>query len=102
VPDDLWELPDPHGIIRSRVVAARDRSVCFPLNISESRNTATARSVSIGGAGVHHIALATNDIFETAAKLVERGMPLLRIPQNYYWTWRRGSILQATNLKSFA
>src|ERR1700732_2338303 len=70
VPDDLWELPDPHGIVRSRVVAARDRSICFPLNISESRKTATARSVSsFGGAGVHHIALTTNNIFETAAKL---------------------------------
>jgi 4-hydroxyphenylpyruvate dioxygenase len=84
-PDDLWELPDPHGIVRSRVVAARDRSVCFPLNISESRNTATGRSVSrFGGAGVHHIALTTNNIFETAAKLVERGVSLLNIPQNYY------------------
>jgi 4-hydroxyphenylpyruvate dioxygenase len=29
VPDDLWELPDPHGIVRSRVVAAQDRSVLF-------------------------------------------------------------------------
>jgi 4-hydroxyphenylpyruvate dioxygenase len=33
---------------------------------------------------VHHIALTTNDIFETAAKLAERGMPILRIPRNYY------------------
>jgi 4-hydroxyphenylpyruvate dioxygenase len=85
LPDDLWELPDPHGIVRSRVVAARDRSICFPLNISESRKTATARSVSsFGGAGVHHIALTTNNIFETAAKLAERGIPILRIPRNYY------------------
>ena len=85
VPDDLWELPDPHGIVRSRVVAAQDRSVCFALNISESRNTATGRSVSrFDGAGVHHIALATNNIFETAAKLMERGVSLLHIPQNYY------------------
>jgi 4-hydroxyphenylpyruvate dioxygenase len=85
LPDDLWELPDPHGMVRSRVVAARDRSICFPLNISESRNTATARSVSsFGGAGVHHIALTTNNILETAAKLAERGVPMLRIPRNYY------------------
>ena len=85
VPDDLWELPDPHGIVRSRVVAARDRSVCFALNISESRNTATGRSLSrFGGAGVHHIALASNNIFETAAQLVERGVSLLHIPPNYY------------------
>lgn len=85
VPDDLWELPDPHGIVRSRVVAARDRSICFPLNVSQSQKTAAARSVSrFGGAGVHHIALTTNNIFETAAKLVQRGVPILRIPRNYY------------------
>jgi 4-hydroxyphenylpyruvate dioxygenase len=85
LPDDLWELPDPHGIVQSRVVAARDRTICFPLNISESRKTATARSVSsFGGAGVHHIALTTGDIFATAAKLIERGVPILRIPRNYY------------------
>jgi 4-hydroxyphenylpyruvate dioxygenase len=28
--------------------------------------------------------LATNNIFETAAKLMERGVSLLHIPQNYY------------------
>ncbi|MBV9298185.1 MAG: sugar phosphate isomerase/epimerase and 4-hydroxyphenylpyruvate domain-containing protein [Verrucomicrobia bacterium] len=85
VPDDLWEIPDPHGIVRSRVVAAPDRSVSFALNISESRNTATGRSISrFGGAGVHHIALATENICETAAKLVKRGVSLLRIPKNYY------------------
>jgi 4-hydroxyphenylpyruvate dioxygenase len=33
---------------------------------------------------MHHIALATNNIFETAAKLVERGVSLLQIPPNYY------------------
>jgi 4-hydroxyphenylpyruvate dioxygenase len=33
---------------------------------------------------VHHIALTTKNIFETAAKLVERGVSLLNIPQNYY------------------
>ena len=33
---------------------------------------------------MHHIALTTNNIFETAAKLVERGVSLLNIPPNYY------------------
>jgi 4-hydroxyphenylpyruvate dioxygenase len=78
-------LADPYGIVRSRTVASPDGSLCFPLNISESRNTATARSVSrFAGAGVHHIAFRTNDIFSTLTQLHGNGVPMLRIPDNYY------------------
>ena len=57
----------------------------LPLNISESRNTATARLVSsFAGAGVHHIALATDDIFAAAERLKAAGATLLPIPANYY------------------
>ncbi|MBV9733555.1 MAG: VOC family protein [Verrucomicrobia bacterium] len=85
VPQDTWELADPYGIVRSRTVASPDRRLCFPLNISESRNTATARSVSrFAGAGVHHIAFRTDDIFATLARLHGSGVPMLRISDNYY------------------
>jgi len=36
------------------------------------------------GAGVHHIAFATDDIFATVRALDKAGVPLLRIPANYY------------------
>jgi 4-hydroxyphenylpyruvate dioxygenase len=84
-PDDLWVLPDPHGLVRSRAVASANRSVRFPLNISASRNTVTARSVSaFAGAGVHHIAFRSDDIFAAAARCRANGVPLLPIPANYY------------------
>jgi 4-hydroxyphenylpyruvate dioxygenase len=84
-PAATWELPDPYGLVRSRAVASRNRALRFPLNISDSRNTATARSVStFAGAGVHHIAFSTADIFETARRWRAAGVPVLPIPDNYY------------------
>jgi 4-hydroxyphenylpyruvate dioxygenase len=84
-PEDIWMLPDPYGLVRSRAVASRDRSVRFPLSFSESHRTATARSVSTyAGAGVHHVAFATDDIFGAVARLRQAGVPLLPIPENYY------------------
>jgi len=85
IPQDAWDLPDPYGLVRSRVVASKNGTVSFPLNISESRNTATARSVStFSGAGVHHIAFSTDNIFEAVARLRANGTSILRIPPNYY------------------
>jgi 4-hydroxyphenylpyruvate dioxygenase len=85
MPDDVWMLPDPHGLVRSRAVASANGSVRFPLNISASRNTVTARSVStFAGAGVHHIAFRSHDIFAAAAHCRASGVPLLPIPANYY------------------
>ncbi|MDX8482076.1 TIM barrel protein [Mesorhizobium sp. VK24D] len=78
-------LADPYGLVRSKAVSNPERTLRMPLNISESRNTVTARSVSnYGGAGVHHIALATNDIFAAATSLKARGAVILPIPVNYY------------------
>jgi 4-hydroxyphenylpyruvate dioxygenase len=83
--ESVFDLPDPYGLVRSRAVRSPDGSVRFPLNISQSRNTATARSVSTySGAGVQHLALATADILAAAAELKARGAALLRIPPNYY------------------
>jgi 4-hydroxyphenylpyruvate dioxygenase len=85
VPDDLWVLPDPHGLVRSRALADPARSVRFPLNISASRNTVTARSVStFAGAGVHHVAFRSDDIFAAVARCRASGLKLLPIPANYY------------------
>ncbi|MBV8091716.1 MAG: VOC family protein, partial [Acetobacteraceae bacterium] len=84
-PDQLWELPDPYGLIRSRAMSSTDGSVRIPLNISESRETATGRFVSsYAGAGVHHIAFCTADICRAVERIAERGAKMLPIPANYY------------------
>ena len=85
VPEQLWEIADPYGLVRSRTMVSRDRSVRLPLNISESRETATGRFITTyAGAGVHHVALRTDDIAQTLQQLYARGARTLPIPANYY------------------
>ncbi|MBP2231070.1 4-hydroxyphenylpyruvate dioxygenase [Azospirillum agricola] len=89
VPETLWELPDPYGLIRSRALVSPDagagRGVRLPLNISESRRTATGRFVSAtAGAGVHHVAFGTPDAAALVEALSAAGAPFLPIPANYY------------------
>jgi 4-hydroxyphenylpyruvate dioxygenase len=85
VPEQLWEIADPYGIIRSRTMVSPERNVRLPLNISESRQTGTGRLLTTNaGAGVHHIALATDDIVATLERLLARGTRMLPIPPNYY------------------
>ncbi len=81
----LVDIPDPFGLVRSRAMASPDGSVRLPLNISESRQTATGRFVSaFGGAGVQHIAFATADVAATVETSAALGADLLVVPDNYY------------------
>ena len=83
--EQLWELPDPYGLIQSRAIVSHDRTVRLPLNFSESRKTATGRFVSASaGAGVHHVAFASDGIEETLTSLSKAGAPMLPVPANYY------------------
>ena len=84
-PEQLWEIADPYGLVRSRTMVSADRTVRLPLNVSESRETATGRFLTTyAGAGVHHIALATGDIERTLEQAAARGARILGIPVNYY------------------
>jgi 4-hydroxyphenylpyruvate dioxygenase len=83
--EKLVEIPDPFGLIRSRAMISPDGSVRLPLNISESRETATGRFVSAyAGAGVHHIAFASGRVAETVRAAFAEGARMLSIPANYY------------------
>ncbi len=85
VPQPQLETPDPYGLVHSRALVSPGGQVRLALNTSESRGTATGRFVSAyAGAGVHHIALATDDIVRAARRLEELRAPLLPIPANYY------------------
>jgi 4-hydroxyphenylpyruvate dioxygenase len=66
-------------------VASADRAVRAVLNVSQSRSTAMARAISShGGSSVHHVAFATDDIFDTMAKLRRNGAQFVPISPNYY------------------
>ncbi len=83
--EPAFEMIDPYGLIQSRVVESRERSIRMPLNASQAPNTTTARFVAdYRGAGVHHIAIATDDLFATIARMRATQVPLLDIPGSYY------------------
>jgi 4-hydroxyphenylpyruvate dioxygenase len=83
--EPVHELVDPYGLIQSRVLESRDRTVRLPLNATASPRTSTAQFLATyGGAGVHHIAIATDDIFATMAAMRARKVALLAIPDTYY------------------
>ena len=84
-PEQQWVSPDPYGLIQSKGLISPERSLRLSLNVSESRETALGRSVSVyAGAGVHHVAFATDDLVRTAEALNRLGAPLLPVPANYY------------------
>jgi 4-hydroxyphenylpyruvate dioxygenase len=79
------DVSEPGGLVRSRVVQARDGAVRIALNGALGHRTMSARFLSeFFGSGVQHVAFSTNDIFATAERLVRNGVDLLPIPPNYY------------------
>jgi 4-hydroxyphenylpyruvate dioxygenase len=77
------ELVDPNGLVTSRTVVSANGAIRFPLNSAASGDTSPERfRHATHGAGVQHIALATDSI----AKLVASIDPaiVLSIPENYY------------------
>ncbi len=81
MPEPLVELADPYGLVRSRAMRTADGALRMPLNVSESRETATGRFVTAAaGAGVQHIALAVPDMRAER----QRAGGFLPIPGNYY------------------
>jgi 4-hydroxyphenylpyruvate dioxygenase len=81
----VQDVVDPGGVVQSQVVATGDGSLRLVLNASQSQRTLASRFVSqVFGAGVQHIALATDDIFRAVEHIRAAGVDLLRIPENYY------------------
>jgi 4-hydroxyphenylpyruvate dioxygenase len=79
------DVLDPGGLVKSQVVQAPDGAVRIALNASQSTRTQASRFLTEAfGSGVQHIALATDDLVATAARLEANGVALLLIPENYY------------------
>ncbi|MCA1645394.1 MAG: TIM barrel protein [Chloroflexi bacterium] len=78
-------MAELYGLMRSRAVVDRERRVRITLNASEGPNSMMARSLStFAGAGVHHIALSCQNVFEVVQRLKANGVTLLAAPANYY------------------
>jgi 4-hydroxyphenylpyruvate dioxygenase len=79
------QIADPLGLVQSQAIESPEGGLRFTLNGSASHQTLSARFLQgFGGAGIQHIALATADIFASARRLQELGLPRLPIPRNYY------------------
>lgn len=81
----MVDVIDPDGVVRSRALRAEGGNFRITLNGAETHRTlAGAFLAKSFGASVQHVALATDDIFETAERLAGLGFEPLPIPQNYY------------------
>jgi 4-hydroxyphenylpyruvate dioxygenase len=77
----LFELSDPRGLVRSRAMTSKSGGIRIYLNVSAAESTVVGRFLSHSGSGIHHIALGTTDIYSTVSKI---GNSFLRLPQNYF------------------
>ncbi|MBY6209800.1 MULTISPECIES: bifunctional sugar phosphate isomerase/epimerase/4-hydroxyphenylpyruvate dioxygenase family protein [Halomonas] len=78
------EIVDPHGMMVSQAVNSPDGSIRVPLTVSQAQGTLPGRFLSEFRGGVQQIAFASHNILASVDELKARGLPLLRIPPNYY------------------
>lgn len=92
----MVDVPDPSGLVRSQVIENPSGSLRLTLNGAESRQTFAGRFLAENlGSAVQHIALRTDNIFDTAQALVARGFDALEVSANYY-----GDLQARLNLSS--
>jgi 4-hydroxyphenylpyruvate dioxygenase len=86
---DDKDISTEYSSLMSKVVASGNDRIKFPIN-----EPAKGRKKSqideylefYRGAGVQHLAIATNDIVHTVTELRDRGIDFLRVPSTYYDT----------------
>ena len=79
------EIADPLGLVKSQVLQNKDGSLRLVLNASTATQTMSSRFLSeFFGAGVQHIAFASDDIFKAVVAMRAAGATFLTIPDNYY------------------
>jgi 4-hydroxyphenylpyruvate dioxygenase len=81
----MVDVIDPSGVVRSQVIENDDGRLRLILNGADNSRTLAGRFIAESfGSGVQHFALASDDIFATAATLRDRGFAALPISPNYY------------------
>lgn len=79
------QFADPYGLVDISSAANESGSLRLALNVSESLSTDTARAAQQqGGVAVHHLALATEDIFATVQAWEAAGVAMTPVSPNYY------------------
>jgi 4-hydroxyphenylpyruvate dioxygenase len=81
------DISTEYSALMSKVVADGEGRIKFPINepAEGKRKSQIEEYLEFyGGAGVQHIAFATEDIVDAVAKLRDRGVGFLRTPETYY------------------
>ena len=84
---DDKDISTEYSALMSKVMANGNGRVKFPINEpAEGRRKSQIEEYLdfYDGPGVQHIALATNDILSTVAKMKEQGVEFLTVPHTYY------------------
>jgi 4-hydroxyphenylpyruvate dioxygenase len=81
------DIATDYSALMSKVVSNGNHRVKFPLNepaVSKRKSQIDEYLEFYEGAGVQHIALATNDILATVDQLAANGVEFLSTPDSYY------------------
>lgn len=84
---DDEDISTEYTALMSKVVSNGNGYVKFPINepADGKRKSQIEEYIDFyNGAGVQHIAIATDDILDTIATLRKRGVEFLYVPDNYY------------------
>jgi 4-hydroxyphenylpyruvate dioxygenase len=86
---DDTDISTEFSALRSTVVATPNRWIKFPINepaAGRKRSQIEEYIMFNNGPGVQHVALLTDDILDTIAKLRANGVDFLDTPESYYDT----------------
>lgn len=79
------DVVDPGGLVRSQVIESEDAALRLTLNGAENPRTLAGHFVAKSlGSSIQHLALASDDIFASAARMARLGFVPLELPANYY------------------
>ena len=81
------DISTEYSALMSKVMANGNGYVKFPINepAEGKRKSQIEEYLDFyGGPGVQHIALATNNILDTVARMQEQGVEFLTVPHSYY------------------
>ena len=86
---DDKDISTEYTALMSKVMVNDNMRIKFPINEPAKGKKKSQIEEYIdfyNGAGVQHVAMATNNIIETVTALINRGVEFLRIPEEYYDT----------------
>ncbi len=84
---DDADISTEYSALMSKVVSNGNGFVKFPINEpakGKKKSQIEEYLDFYNGAGVQHIAVATNDIIQTVSELRQRGVEFLEVPDTYY------------------